>query len=146
MELTTIIGGIFLDSLLYFSNSTSNFMFTGVPIFIAIIFVLVFIGIIFSVFRGVTTWSSNNKSPREQEQVFVLTKRTETRHMGGNQHSRSTTYYYVTFEFPNETRKEFEVKGNEYGLIAEGDMGILDYQGTRFHSFDRETNSSEQTH
>ena len=128
-----------MTGLLQLSNSTSNFMFTGVPIFIAIVFILVFILIIFSVVKGVSIWSRNNNSPREQEKALVLTKRTHVRHHGGNNHSGNSTEYYVTFELSNGSRKEFQVKGNDYGLIAEGDMGVIDFQGTRFHSFSRES-------
>ncbi|MGD7044581.1 DUF2500 domain-containing protein [Jeotgalibacillus proteolyticus] len=127
-----------MNTMLQFS-SPSNFMLTGVPIFIAIVFIIVFGIIVFTAFKGISVWSSNNRAPREQEEALVLSKRTENRSIGGNQHPRTTTYYYLTFEFINGTRKEFQVKGNEFGLLAEGDKGTLDYQGTRFHDFVRES-------
>ncbi|TDL33172.1 DUF2500 domain-containing protein [Jeotgalibacillus sp. S-D1] len=119
-------------------------MFTGVPIFIAAVFIIVFGIIIFTVFKGVSVWSTNNRAPRETKKAFVLTKRTSTNHhVGGNQRSASTSYF-VTFEFTNGNRKEFQVKGTEFGLMSEGDTGTLDFQGTRFHSFDRELTTSQQ--
>ncbi|KIL52835.1 DUF2500 domain-containing protein [Jeotgalibacillus campisalis] len=128
-----------MNTMLQFSSSPSNFMLTGVPIFIAIVFIIVFGIIIYTSIKGVSVWSSNNRAPRVQEEALVLSKRTENRSVGGNQHPRTTSYYYITFEFINGTRKEFEVKGNEFGLLAEGDKGSLDYQGTRFHKFMRES-------
>ena len=41
----------------------SSMMFTIVPIFITVIFVLVVGGVILTVVRGVGTWSKNNASP-----------------------------------------------------------------------------------
>ena len=49
----------------------------------------------------------------------------------------STTSYYVTFEVESGDRMEFEVCGEEYGLIVEGDQGKLTFQGTRFLGFER---------
>jgi hypothetical protein len=33
---------------------------------------------------------------------------------------------------------ELRVSGKEYGLLTEGDIGNLIFQGTRYHEFDRE--------
>ena len=32
---------------------------------------------------------------------------------------------------------EFHISGKEYGILAEGDIGKLTFQGTRYHSFER---------
>ncbi|MDQ0970916.1 hypothetical protein QFZ31_000794 [Neobacillus niacini] len=32
---------------------------------------------------------------------------------------------------------ELAVRGSDYGMLAEGDVGELVFQGTRFHSFTR---------
>lgn len=48
------------------------------------------------------------------------------------------THYYVTFELYNKERKEFIVDSNDYGLLIEGDEGMLTYQGIIFKSFDRQ--------
>lgn len=124
------------------ATSSSDLMFTGVPIFIAAVFIIVFGIIIFTVFKGMKGWSMNNRAPRETEKATVLTKRTAVNHqVGGSQHS-ATTSYFLTFELTNGNRKEFQVKGSEFSLVTEGDRGTLDYQGTRFHSFDREHSGS----
>ena len=127
-----------MPKLLQFSYSSSNFMLNGVPIFIAIVFIIVFGIIIFTAIKGLSVWSTNNRAPREQQRAFVLTKRTEVRHRSGNNNNGTATNYFVTFESTNGNRKEFQVNGKEYGLVAEGDIGTLDFQGTRFHSFSRE--------
>lgn len=34
-------------------------------------------------------------------------------------------------------RMELRVSGSEYGMLVEGDYGILSFQGTRYLGFDR---------
>jgi len=52
--------------------------------------------------------------------------------------TRSTTKYYVTFEeLVTGERMEFKVSDRMYGMIAEGDDGVLVHQGTRYHGFER---------
>ncbi len=50
----------------------------------------------------------------------------------------SETNYFVTFEIlENKSRIEFEVSGESYGLLAEGDKGNLTYQGDKFIKLER---------
>ena len=65
----------------------------------------------------------------------MVTKRTET--SGGSGDSSASTTYYVTFEFESGDRSEFRVSGQEYGMLADEDLGILTFQGTRYLSFER---------
>jgi hypothetical protein len=51
--------------------------------------------------------------------------------------SHNSTTYYATFEVESGDRLEFTVSGKEYGMLVEGDIGKLVFQGTRYHSFDR---------
>ena len=44
---------------------------------------------------------------------------------------------HISFEVESGDRMEFELRGNEYGLLAEGDLGKLTFQGTRYLSFER---------
>ncbi|MFB5759813.1 DUF2500 domain-containing protein [Paenibacillus medicaginis] len=102
--------------------------------------VFIFIGFVFLMFiitlvKGAKRWSSNNAAQELSEECTAVTKRTEV--WGGSGDMSSKTAYYVTFEFQNGERKELEVKGEQYGLIVEGDRGRLVYQGTRFKSFER---------
>lgn len=113
-------------------------MFDFVPIFILLIFILVFGVIIFRVIKSLSTWHSNNKAEVVEVRATVKDKRDEVSVYGGhNTHARSSTNYYVTFELSDLERKEFEVKANQYGLLSVGDQGLLNYQGTRFNSFER---------
>ncbi|MCQ2417424.1 MAG: DUF2500 domain-containing protein [Oscillospiraceae bacterium] len=43
-----------------------------------------------------------------------------------------TRFYYVSFEGENTEMMELSVKSEVYNQLAEGDTGILTYQGTTF--------------
>ncbi|HCL03961.1 MAG TPA: hypothetical protein DHW61_16405 [Lachnoclostridium phytofermentans] len=45
--------------------------------------------------------------------------------------------HFVTFQFESGDRLELGVSGQQYGLLGEGDVGKLTFQGTRFLSFER---------
>lgn len=47
------------------------------------------------------------------------------------------TEYFVTFEFRTGDRREYVVDGSDYGLLREGDEGVLTLQGTWFCAFER---------
>lgn len=49
----------------------------------------------------------------------------------------SRTRYFVTFHKRDGNRVEMEVPGEDYGLAAEGDEGVLVYQGEEFIVFKR---------
>jgi hypothetical protein len=114
-------------------------LFTLVPIFIGVVFVLVIGGIIFAVVKGIGTWAWNNEQPVQTVSARVVSKRTNTRGMGStmNNGSSVSTSYYVTFEQESGERLEFGLSGREYGLLAEGDAGTLTSQGTRYKGFAR---------
>ncbi|RDW20264.1 DUF2500 domain-containing protein [Oceanobacillus arenosus] len=123
-------------------------MFQIVPIFIGIIFVIVIGGILFSVFKGVGQWRKNEQSPKLKVAAEVKSKRAEVsrsanmNHHNDDQHYHSSssthTSYFVTFEFESGDRSEFHLSGNEYGLLSEGDIGMLSFQGTRYLGFERD--------
>lgn len=83
-------------------------------------------------------------SPRLTVPARVAAKRTEVSH---HHHTNaghnagfgmtSVTRYYATFEFESGDRMELAVDASEYGLLAEGDVGRLRFQGTRFLAFER---------
>jgi len=88
--------------------------------------------------RGVLEWMTNNGEPVLSERARVVAKRSEARgrvfsDVGG----RIATSYYATFEFPDGERLEFSVRGKAFGLLSEGDVGELTYQGSRYHGFER---------
>ncbi len=107
------------------------------------IFMIFFVGIaavvigaiVFSVAKGVGTWSQNNASPILTRSAWIVTKRTNV--WGGSGDTSATTNYYATFQFEDNSREEFEIKDSQFGLMAEGDQGELESQGTRFLDFRR---------
>ncbi|MFC5602812.1 DUF2500 domain-containing protein [Sporosarcina koreensis] len=112
-----------------------DFMFGVMPILGFLIFALVIGGFIFIIIKGFGQWSANNNSPRLTVPAQVKTKRTNTRGGGGDSSARTT--YYVTFQVESGDRMELQMYGNEYGMLAEGDLGILTFQGTRYLGFER---------
>lgn len=116
-------------------NAFDDFMFSLVPIFITTVFIIVIGFIIFTIVSGIGQWSKNNNSPRLTVPAHVVTKRAHT--SGGSGDSSATTKYYVTFQVESGDRIEFHMKATEYGMLAEGDVGMLTFQGTRYIEFDR---------
>ncbi len=112
------------------------------PIMFGLVFVIV-IGVFLFVFvNGIRTWNKNNHSPRLSVRARVVAKRTSVSHRHhhtgtGNVHMGTDTSYYATFEVESGDRMELHVSGHEYGQLAEGDTGILSFQGTRYLSFSR---------
>jgi hypothetical protein len=110
-------------------------------IFIPIFFIC-WISIVVFIFRGIITTISNERriatrnraSPLLSREAQIVGKRQNVR--GGSETS-TTTSYYLTFEFTDGSRKEFGVTGEEYGLLAEGDRGMLQSQGTWYKGFNR---------
>ncbi len=88
--------------------------------------------IIFLIIRGMGQWSANNRMPVLSVGTRIVAKRTQT---GGGKHV--STSYYVTFEAPTGERREFVVRGSEYGMLVEHEAGLLTYQGTRYKGFQR---------
>lgn len=113
------------------------------PILFAIMFLL-FIGVfLFVLIQGLTQWNKNNHSPRLSVPAVIVSKRTQVRHShhgaAGEVHHCSTyTTYYATFQVASGDRMELTIPGTEYGMLAEGDRGILSFQGTRYLGFARQ--------
>lgn len=106
-----------------------------------LMFLLVFGVFISTAVRGIFQWGKNNSSPRLTVPVTVVTKRTDVsrhRHGGHHTHYSASTTYYVTFQVESGDRMEFTVDGSEYGMIVEGDVGKLTFQGTRYLGFERQ--------
>jgi hypothetical protein len=61
----------------------------------------------------------------------VVAKRSRT--YGGSNNTSTSTSYYATFQVESGDRMELAVKGSEFDMLAEGDLGILAFQGTRSH-------------
>ncbi len=97
------------------------------------IIITLFIGFFIFIFiNGILEWSKNNNSPILIVDAKLVTKRAN--------HSGESTSYYITFEVESGDRIEFRVSRNEYGMLADGDVGKLTFQGTRYKSFQRNIN------
>ena len=118
-----------------------TYVFGGIGIFFVffvIIFTLVIGTFIFVAVKGISQWSKNNKSPVLTVPAEIVAKRTET--TGGHGDSSASTWYYVTFQVQSGDRFELDVTSKEYGMLAEDDLGILTFQGTRYQGFERKKN------
>lgn len=118
---------------------------TLVPIFIGLIFLIVIVGLVFAVVSAIAKWHHNNRQPVETVSAQVVAKRMRVSGRPASNYdgtlttgSRTTTFYYCTFEDPQGTRREFRVAGSQYGQLVEGDLGVLTYQGSRFKGFQRQ--------
>lgn len=122
-------------------------MFSIMPVFVIIVFVIVIGSFVVTAARGISQWSKNNASPRLTVEAAVVGKRMDVTHHqhanAGDQtgahgyHTTSSTTYYVTFQVESGDRMEFSVDGAEYGMLIEGDRGRLSFQGTRYLGFER---------
>jgi len=111
--------------------------FIFVPIFI-LFFVSIFAFILWGIFTGISNQrridARNRASPLLNREARLVGKRQDVR--GGGETS-ATTLYYLTFEFTSGNREEFWVTGEDYGLLIEGDRGMLQSQGTWYKGFNR---------
>jgi len=118
------------------------FMFDFIQFIFPIMFLLIFGIIIFTVIKGIGEWSNNNKQPVLSVKAKIVTKRVNTSNSTSmhdeHHHHSSSTFYHVTFEVESGDRMELQVSGSEYGQLAEGDVGKLTFQGTRYKNFERE--------
>ena len=115
-----------------------DFMFSFGPIFIGLVFIIIFGFIVVAIISSIGEWKKNNNSPKLTVPAEVITKRSKT--SGGSGNSSASTRYYTTFQVESDARIEFSVTGSEYGMLAEGDLGMLSFQGTRYLDFKRVVN------
>jgi len=128
-------------------------MFSIVPVIVVLGFIFVIGMIIVQGLKGGAQWARNNNSLVLTVVAKVVAKRTDIRnnsHIGhanhvapAMHHHHSTTRYFATFEFESGDRLELGLSDKEFGLLAEGDVGKLTFQGTRYQGFTR--NSSESS-
>ncbi|MCD8160349.1 MAG: DUF2500 domain-containing protein [Clostridiales bacterium] len=106
------------------------------------VFAIVLVIILMNVVGGVKEWHRNNRSPVLDVEAAVVSKRQDfSTHIhdtgDGAMHHTTQTCYYVTFQFHSNDRLELSVSGQQYGLLSEGDVGTLTFQGSRFLGFRR---------
>ncbi len=107
--------------------------YAGIDMLFSILFPILFLVvlgmILYTIIGNISTWNKNNHSPRLTVPATVVAKRTEV--------SRHHTTYYVTFQVESGDRMELTVSGSDYGMLVEGDIGKLSFQGTRYLGFER---------
>ena len=109
--------------------------FSIMQVIMLLVFVLVLGSIIVTLIRGVGEWNKNNQSPKLTVPATVVAKRSDVHR--GIETMHTFTSYYVTFQVESGDRMEFEISDMEYGMLAEGDRGMLTFQGTRYLNFQR---------
>lgn len=117
----------------------SDFAFDAFGILFFICFALVIGTFVVVIVKNISTWNKNNHSLRLSVPAEVVSKRADVsyHHHAHGAHMTSSTSYYATFQVESGDRMELPVSGEQYGMLAEGDMGKLTFQGTRFLSFER---------
>ncbi|MBQ8630085.1 MAG: DUF2500 domain-containing protein, partial [Prevotella sp.] len=127
--------------------------FTIFQIMFTLVFVIVIGMFIVIAVKGISQWNKNNHSPRLTVPATIVAKRTNVsrhhhhnHHGTGMHHTSTSTTYYVTFQVESCDRMEQHVAGHEFGLLIEGDRGMLTFQGTRYLGFERklDTYNSER--
>lgn len=112
--------------------------FDGIPT-LALIFAGFVIGslalgfgfIFYLIAKSIVVARRNSRQPVVNRRASVVGRRL---HVWGDS---ARTDYYLTFQFEDGTREEYRLSSAAFGLIAEGDTGILSTQGTAFKGFDR---------
>lgn len=110
-----------------------NFNFIIAMQSVITLFIIGFIA--FAGIKALIQWKNNNDSPVVTIPVTIVSKRIDER----RREQHRTTTYFVTFEDQNKDRIELRLSGSEYGMLAEDDIGELTFQGTRYLSFERNT-------
>lgn len=112
-------------------------------IMFALVFFIVIGTFVTAAVKGFSQWNKNNHSPRLTVPATVVAKRTNVSHHRhhnhgtGMHHTTHSTTYYVTFQVQSGDRMELHMTGQEFGLLVEGDSGMLSFQGTRYLGFER---------
>lgn len=114
---------------------SGGLMFSIFPILFAVFFVLVAALIVFVIIKTVSRAAKNRNSPILTVEARIVTKRADV--SGGMGDAPASTWHYAAFEVASGARLELPVTGEQYGLLAEGDVGMLTFQGTRFVGFQR---------
>jgi hypothetical protein len=111
-----------------------DLLFPIFTVFFVVFFIAIFAFIVWAIFNQMRIAARNRASALLSREARLVGKRQDV-HGGGETRARMS--YYATFEFTDGSREEFGVTGEEYGLLAEGDRGILQSQGTWYKGFER---------
>jgi len=105
---------------------------------------LVALGVIWIIsgILGMVGSKGEKKSPTLTASAKVISKLSEQRVSGMGNVVTTKNEYFVTFEFPDGNRKKITVDTTQYALIAEEDLGVLEYKNLNqrliFVSFQRQ--------
>lgn len=118
----------------------SALMFTMIPAVVTVGFVFVAAMVIGTFVSVARQKRKDDASPVLSVPAVMVTKRLDFRHSHSNNHNHIHTYrhYYATFQVESGDRMELRVQEDTFGLLAEGDKGILTFQGKRFLDFKRD--------
>ena len=113
------------------------------PIFFLAMFAVVFVMLIATAAKGHREKKANDTAPILEQTATVTRRRTHMSGMiGGGLRTRAARY--VTFVLDNGDRMEFQVRDTAYERLAEGDRGVLRFQGSRFLDFQGEEIEGKQ--
>lgn len=104
-----------------------------------VVFIVIFLSVLGKLKDYFQAKRENDRKPIRVVAAKVVAKRTQvsSTHSALDDHTRTSTDYFVTFETENGQRAEFYVEGSDYGLLIEKDAGKLRFQGTRYLGFER---------
>lgn len=122
------IGGVYMGIFIYLFAMAMFIVSVGFSIIVLV--------------KGFSTKKKNDNAPRITVEAKVVTKRVNVSHYHNGtgtdmNYSGKYSRYYVTFEVESGDRMELCVTGSDYGMLVEGDMGKLTFQGTRYLGFER---------
>lgn len=89
----------------------------------------------FALLKQLTRTEGARNAPLERRPAIVVDERTNV--SGGGESRSLRTLYYATLEFPDGTRREYDVFANVAGKITRGDMGIAYVKGDYLVQFAR---------
>ena len=114
---------------------------SGFDLLFMICWIFIAVCIVFVIATRVQAWSRNNSLPVNEAAAVVTHRRTQKfiNLVNANIYGHNTTShsYYITFLTKDGKQIEFKVTNKDYHSTAEGEKGILTFQGTRYISFQK---------
>jgi hypothetical protein len=125
-----------MENIFYTASGLFLLFFIIAAVIVGGVFIFVGGRLIKMIIQRISEKRYNDKQPVSTKDAKISSKRTIVTSgiSGGTMH----TFYFATFEFAeNKERLEFRLPSKEYGVLAEGDLGKLTFQGTRYLQFQR---------
>ena len=98
------------------------------------VFAFIFILCILAFSRVISNSGRDGNFARLTVPAVVLEKRTR---YSRNRNTMRNAVYYVTFEVDSGDRMVLNLSERDFGLLIEGDKGMLTFQGSKFCGFER---------